>query len=167
MQSALIELLELSDLVLLSMFYAGGLNRLPTWHNELISYLLLVAERGVVFFRAQAELDVKSQRDLIRRLSHLSERLNEDGLDKHLPSQVLGETDPELSVPCETATTVTYGKATPRNRPSGTLKWIPCTSYVSRTRLVKKMRACRSTSVTLTRIALVSITLNGRVDSEL
>lgn len=112
----------------------------------------LVAERGVVFFRSQTQLNSELQKDLIRRLGQLSGRSKENGLYRHPLSLVLGETDPEISVSSETITRAICCKPTSRDCLPKSLRWIPGISRINLTGLLNKLRASSPRSTALTRI---------------
>ncbi|MCJ1241820.1 hypothetical protein MMC14_009826 [Varicellaria rhodocarpa] len=58
---------------------------------------IIIARRGVVFFRAQTKLTGELQKKLMRRLGQLSGSPKENGLYRHPFSQMLGDIDPEIS----------------------------------------------------------------------
>ena len=55
-----------------------------------------VAQRGVVFFRAQTELDRELHKELITRLGHFNGRPKENGLYIQPLYKVLNAADPEV-----------------------------------------------------------------------
>ncbi|MCJ1238482.1 hypothetical protein MMC14_006471 [Varicellaria rhodocarpa] len=73
---------------------------------------ILIARRGVVFFRAQKNLTGELQKELMRRLGQLSRRPRENGLYRHPFSQLLGDVDPEISAFSSPATKDNCSKET-------------------------------------------------------
>ncbi|MCJ1355993.1 MAG: hypothetical protein MMC33_005987 [Icmadophila ericetorum] len=125
----------------------------PNSDEILYELALLIAERSVVFFRSQTQLNSELQKDLIRRLGQLSGRSRQNGLYRHPLSQVLGEIDPEISVSTETITRVMCSNATSRRSLPKALKWIPVISHINWTELIDRMEACWFTSSAVRRIA--------------
>jgi len=108
--------------------------------DELISKLAVtIAERGVVFFRAQTELTSELQKELVRRLGQLSGRPKENGLYKHPLTRMLGEADPEISGLSNSVTRQMYSTGTPKHPSRRVAKWIPRSSGVNWTVLSNKL----------------------------
>ncbi|MCJ1392265.1 hypothetical protein MMC18_005132 [Xylographa bjoerkii] len=108
--------------------------------DELISQLaLIIAERGVVFFRAQTEITGELQKELMRKLGQLSGRPKENGLYKHPLTRMLGEADPEISGLSNSVTRQMYSTGTPKQASSKVSKGIPGTSRVNWSELSHKL----------------------------
>ncbi|KAL5357224.1 putative alpha-ketoglutarate-dependent sulfonate dioxygenase [Aspergillus floccosus] len=71
---------------------------------------ILIAERGVVFFRAQSNLTNDRHKDLINRIGALGGRPEEDGLYVHPLWKIRKEEDPEMQLLNPEGVIQVYGK---------------------------------------------------------
>ncbi|MCJ1400747.1 hypothetical protein MMC11_003955 [Xylographa trunciseda] len=121
--------------------------------DELISELaIIIAERGVVFFRAQTELTSELQKELIRRLGQLSGRPKENGLYKHPLTRMLGEADPEIGGLSNSITRQMYSTGAPKQTSPRVAKWILGTSRVNWTGLSNKLEGFTKTRPALRKL---------------
>ncbi|KZF20971.1 TfdA family taurine catabolism dioxygenase TauD [Xylona heveae TC161] len=85
---------------------------------------ILIAQRGVVFFRHQTNLNGELHKELLYRLGALSGRPEENGLYIHPLWNVLGEEDPELATLDPDRLKKMYGKDLKGNKKqTGIYEW--------------------------------------------